>query len=66
MGTQAVTDRGLVISCHRLPYGRDDWVLSSTHSAWSMATATQLARMLWADYEVVVGRTPAVIHVLTR
>jgi prolipoprotein diacylglyceryltransferase len=56
---------GLMVSCHQLPDGRSDWVLSSTHPAWSEATANRIAALLWPRHELVAGRTPGVIHVLT-
>jgi prolipoprotein diacylglyceryltransferase len=57
---------GLAVSCHQLPDGRSDWILSSTHPAWSEATANGIAALLWTRHELVPGRTPGVIHVLTQ
>jgi len=65
-GERRESTLGLMVSCHRLPDGRNDWVMSSTHPAWSEATANRIASMLWKDHEVLSGRTPGVIHVLTQ
>ncbi len=59
------TKLGVAASCHALPDGRLDWVLSSTHAAWSAATARTIAAALWPGAEVIEGRTPGVIHVLS-
>jgi hypothetical protein len=58
------TSLGVAISCHRLPDGRLDWVLSASHPRWSAETARRLAADLWPGGEVVLGRTPGVIHVI--
>jgi len=59
------TPLGVAISCHGLPDGRTDWVLSSTHPAWSAPTARRVAEALWRHPEVVEGRLAGVIHVIT-
>jgi prolipoprotein diacylglyceryltransferase len=59
------TRLGLAISCHGLPDGRRDWVLSSTHPAWSSVSARRLATAMWSHYELVEGRLAGVIHVIT-
>jgi prolipoprotein diacylglyceryltransferase len=58
------TSLGVAVSCHLLPDGRTDWVLSSTHPAWSPATARRIADALWTSYDVVEGRLPGVAHVI--
>jgi hypothetical protein len=58
------TSLGVAISCYPLPDGRLDWVLSASHPSWSAETARRLAADLWPGGEVVLGRTPGVIHVL--
>jgi len=58
------TSLGLAISCHALPDGRIDWVLSSTHPAWSVDVARRLAAALWPDDEIAPGRTPGIVHVI--
>ncbi|HUJ63320.1 MAG TPA: prolipoprotein diacylglyceryl transferase family protein [Kofleriaceae bacterium] len=63
-GTRAETSLGVAVSGHALPDGRIDWVLSSSHPAWSPALAGRLARALWPSFELVPGRTPGVIHVV--
>ena len=65
-GERGESTLGIMVSCHQLPDGRSDYVLSSTHRAWSEATASRIAELLWQHHEVVAGRTPGVIHVLTR
>jgi hypothetical protein len=55
-----------MVSCHALPDGRNDWVMSSTHPAWSEAEAHRIAGLLWDAHEVVAGRTAGVLHVLAR
>lgn len=64
-GERRETSLGLAVSCHALPDGRTDWVLSSSHRAWTPALARKLAADLWTSYEVVDGRTPGVTHVIT-
>ncbi len=59
------TRLGVGVSCHALPDGRLDWVLSSTHQAWSEATARKIAARAWPDAEVIAGRTGGVVHVIT-
>jgi hypothetical protein len=59
------TTLGLIVSCHQLPDGRSDWVMSSSHPAWSEAQAHRIAAMLWPKHEVVAGRAAGVLHVLT-
>jgi hypothetical protein len=58
------TSLGLAISCHALPDGRIDRVLSSTHPAWSVDVARRLAAALWPDDEIAPGRTPGIVHVI--
>ena len=58
------TRLGVGVSCHDLPDGRRDWVMSSAHPAWSATTARRLASALFGDVELVEGRTPGVMHVL--
>jgi hypothetical protein len=58
------TGLGVGASCHVLPDGRLDWVLSSVHPAWSAATARAITAALWPDAEVVEGRTPGVVHAI--
>ena len=65
-GERRESTLGIMVSCHQLPDGRNDWVLTSTHPAWSAATANRIAAMLWKQHELVAGRTPGVIHVLTH
>lgn len=55
---------GVGISYHLLGDGRRDWILSSTHPAWSPATAQRLADALWPGAELVAGRTPGITHVI--
>lgn len=55
---------GVTISCYPLPDDRLDWVLSASHPSWSVETARRLAADLWPGAEVVLGRTPGVIHVI--
>lgn len=63
-GEPRKTSLGVAISCHPLPDGRLDWVLSASHPSWSAETARRLADDLWPGGEVVLGRTPGVIHVI--
>jgi hypothetical protein len=63
-GERAETSLGVVVSCHALPTGRIDWVLSSTHPRWSAASARRLAELLWLRYEFVEGRRPGIAHVV--
>lgn len=58
------TSRGVAVSCYAMPDGKIDWVWSSTHRAWSPATARRLATALWRDPVVVEGRAPGIVHVL--
>lgn len=58
------TSLGVALSCYPLPDGRLDWVLSASHPSWSAETARRLAADLWPGGEVVLGRTPGVIHVI--
>jgi hypothetical protein len=55
---------GVGLSCHPLADGRQDWVLSSAHPAWSPRAARRIAGDLWPGAEVIEGRTPGVIHVI--
>lgn len=63
-GERRETSLGVAVSCHTLPDGRVDWVLSSSHAAWSVDTVRRLADALWPGAKVVVGRTPGVVHVI--
>ncbi|HEX8113455.1 MAG TPA: hypothetical protein VF516_37250, partial [Kofleriaceae bacterium] len=64
-GERRETSLDVAVSCHALPDGRVDWVLSSSHAAWSVGTVRRLADALWPGAEVVAGRTPGVVHVIT-
>jgi hypothetical protein len=55
---------GVALSCHELPDGRRDWVLSSSHPEWSTSAVRRLAFALWREHEVIEGRTPGVVHVV--
>ena len=65
-GTRRQTSLGVAVSSHVLDDGRIDWVLSSQHPAWSVKTARRIAHALWPRFELVEGRTPGVVHVLTH
>jgi hypothetical protein len=65
-GERRESTLGLMVSYRQLPDGRNDWVMSSTHPAWSEATANRIAGLLWNDHEVIAGQTPGVVHVLTQ
>jgi len=58
------TSLGICVSCHALPDGRRDWVLSANHPAWSMTVARRLAADLWSKSEFVEGRIAGVAHVI--
>jgi hypothetical protein len=58
------TSLGICVSCHPLPDGRRDWVLSSNHPAWSMTIARRVAAELWSSSEFVEGRIAGVAHVI--
>lgn len=58
------TALGIGVSCRQLDDGRIDWILSSRHSAWSETTARRLADRMWREPELVVGRTPGLVHVI--
>jgi prolipoprotein diacylglyceryltransferase len=59
------TRLGVGVSCHMLPDGRIDWIMSSTkHPVWSADAARRIASLLWESHEIVEGRTPGVVHVL--
>lgn len=60
------TPLGLGVSVHALADGRHDWVMSSTHPTWSGATARKLASSLWPRAEIIDGKTPGVVHVITE
>ncbi len=60
------TSLGIMVSCHALPDGRRDWVLSANHPAWSMTVARRLAADLWGTSEFVEGRIAGVAHVIER
>lgn len=55
---------GVGISHHLLPDGRRDWILSSTHPAWSPTVSRQLAAALWPQAELIAGRTKGLVHVV--
>jgi Prolipoprotein diacylglyceryl transferase len=55
---------GVGLSSHLLDDGRRDWILSSQHPAWSPVTAQRLAAVLWPQAELLVGRTPGVVHLI--
>jgi hypothetical protein len=65
-GGREYTTPGVAVSCHALPDGRFDCVLSSEHPAWSVAVATRLASMLWSAPEIVPGRLAGLVHVILR
>jgi hypothetical protein len=58
------TSLGVCISCHRLPDGRRDWVLSGSHPAWSVVVARRIASNLWVTFDFVEGRIAGVAHVV--
>lgn len=58
------TSLGICVSCHALPDGRRDWILSANHPAWSMTIARRLAADLWSKSEFVEGRIAGVAHVI--
>ncbi len=58
------TRLGVGVSCHPLPDGRLDWVVSSKHPAWSAAAARRIAGELWLDVELIEGRTAGVVHAI--
>ena len=61
---RAETSLGIAVSCHPLPDGRTDWVLSSSHPNWSTSTASRLADLMWPHHELVEGRLPGVAHII--
>ncbi len=63
-GQRHETSLSVAVSCHRLPDGRTDWILSSSHPAWNEASARRLARAMWRSWDFVPGRTPGVMHVV--
>jgi len=63
-GGRAETSLGVAVSRHTLADGRVDWVLSSSHSRWSAASARRLADLMWPRYELVPGRTAGIAHVV--
>ena len=63
-GGKHETSLGVEVSCHDLPDGRTDWILSSTSPRWSAALARQLAAALWLEHELVEGRIGSIVHVL--
>lgn len=65
-GERCATALGVAVTYQSLPDGNVDWVLSARHPAWSVGCARQLADALWPGAEVVAGRTPGVVHVITR
>jgi Prolipoprotein diacylglyceryl transferase len=58
------TSLGVSLSCHRLPDGRLDWIVSSKTAWWSTAAARRLAGDLWSGFELVEGRVPGLVHVI--
>ena len=62
---RAETELGVAISRHELPDGRTDWIFSSMHPRWSIRAARRIAFDLWRQSEVVEGRLPGVIHIIT-
>ena len=61
------TRLGLGLSCHVLPDGRIDWIMSSTsHPYWSTNAARRIADALWVPNEIVEGRTRGVVHVIVE
>jgi hypothetical protein len=65
-GARHATSLGVAVSRHALPDGRIDWVLSAEHSAWGEAAVRRLAHAMWTEWELVIGRTPGVIHVVAH
>jgi hypothetical protein len=63
-GTRHETSLNVAVSRHALPDGRVDWVLSSTNPQWSEQTCRALARLMWPEWQLVVGKTPGVMHVV--
>jgi len=63
-GERAETSLGLAVSRHPLPDGRVDWVLSSAHPRWSVASARRLADLMWPRYQLVEGRVAGIAHVV--
>jgi hypothetical protein len=55
---------GVGISCRYLPDGRIDWILSSSHRAWTPASIAAITDALWPAAERVAGHSPGVMHVL--
>lgn len=64
-GQRRTTSLDVAVSGHVLADGRTDWVLSTQHPAWSARTAHRLSRLMWRRFELVEGRAPGVVHVLT-
>ena len=58
------TSLGVRVSCHALPDGRRDWILSSFDPVWSVGVSRQLAADLWPTGEYIVGRIAGVAHVI--
>jgi hypothetical protein len=58
------TSLGVAVSCHFLPDGRRDWILSSNVPAWSNAIARRLANDLLPTGEFVEGRLSGVVHIV--
>jgi len=65
-GTRHETSLNVAVSRHVLPDGRIDWVLSSTHPHWNADSCRALARLMWSEWQLVVGKTPGVMHVVRR
>ena len=59
-GARRDSSAGVGVSCHQLPDGRRDWVLSCSHAA----AARAIAATLWPAGEVIEGRTPGIVHVV--
>jgi prolipoprotein diacylglyceryl transferase len=60
------TELGVGVSCRQLDDGSYDWVMSSTHAAWSPGAAARLASALFREPQLIEGRTPGLVHIITR
>jgi prolipoprotein diacylglyceryltransferase len=63
-GQRHETSLGVAVSRHDLPDGRTDWIVSSAHTRWNEALARRLAHAMWPTWELVVGKSPGVVHVI--
>jgi hypothetical protein len=63
-GKRAETSLGIAVSRQQLPDGRVDWVLSSSHPRWSLASARRLADLMWPRYSLVEGRLAGIAHIV--